>query len=82
MRSIMGGKSKKLIQVRFRSEVYLWILPLRGGWFLKSLARETTTILAHNDDKRKQILFVTGSNCEPACDSDRKWRLGHRSGVR
>src|SRR5688572_20223563 len=65
IRSIMGGKSKKLI---YGSIVCLWILPREeGGQTSLWLTRQTATILAHNHDKRKQIMFDAKTNSLLGC---------------
>src|SRR6185295_16473905 len=57
IRSIMGGKSKKLIYDRNSARV----LVVGGQPARKELRLSNPRqILAHNDDKRKKIMFVTG----------------------
>ena len=58
----MGGKSKKLIYVGTPHGVF-GALNFLGRWApleRKLRLSNPRQILAHNDDKRKKIMFVTG----------------------
>ena len=56
----MGGKSKKLIYVPNSAVLGFLARDRRQVGRSKRLPLETPQILAHNDDKRKQIMFSAG----------------------
>ncbi|HTG87488.1 MAG TPA: hypothetical protein VL907_10660, partial [Pyrinomonadaceae bacterium] len=63
IRSIMGGKSKKLIKVWSSAHEGKLKRAAERRVVRRALVHsKTASILAHNQDKRKQILFIVGTN--------------------
>ena len=61
IRSIMGGKSKKLIDVRTPQGDSFCALTARvGAARSRNYTFESAVILAHNNAKRKKIMFDRG----------------------